>query len=274
MVEDKKFNMRMMQIHSVDHCNYSCKGCSHSSDIAPKKFFTYDEYMPHLEKLSEYVTAERIDITGGEPFLNKKNLLGLIKGVRSSGITETVEVATNAFWLRNWERYSEILENIDQFYITYHPEQKIPPKEIRERTDMLQEKFKLNFIYIYVPKWFNEVEFFDEPKQRDHCKFCPQLMANGTVAKCNIIGYTKFNGFNTTKKFEELKHQGVYNIYSGNAKTFAEWHDNLFEVCNYCGFYDEQDKIKPELRIPHNVHLTEEEVNILKKEKPRKGILG
>jgi len=52
MVENKKFNMRMLQIHSVDHCNYSCKGCSHASDIAPKKFFKYEEYMPHLEKLA------------------------------------------------------------------------------------------------------------------------------------------------------------------------------------------------------------------------------
>ena len=273
-MNSEKFHMRMMQIHSVDHCNFSCKGCSHSSDIAPKKFFKYEEYMPHLEKLSEYVSAERIDITGGEPFLNKKNLIGLIRGVRSTGITKTVEVATNGFWLRNWERYSEILENIDQFYITYHPEQKIPPHEIREITDMLQKKFNLNFIYIYVPKWFNEVEFFEKPKARDHCKFCPQLMNNGTVAKCNIIGYSKFNGFKTTKPFEDLKHQGVYDIYSGNAETFSKWHDNLFEVCNYCGFYDEQDKIKPELRIPHNINLTEQEINILKKEKPRKGILG
>ena len=32
--------------------------------------------------------------------------------------------------------------------------------------------------------------------------------------------------------------------------------------------------IKPELRIPHNINLTEQEINILKKEKPRKGILG
>ena len=56
----------MMQIHSVDHCNFSCKGCSHSSDIAPKKFFTFEDYKPHLEKLSEYTTAERIDVTGGE----------------------------------------------------------------------------------------------------------------------------------------------------------------------------------------------------------------
>ena len=99
-------------------------------------------------------------------------------------------------------------------------------------------------------------------------------MANGTVAKCNIIAYSKFNGFKTTKQFENLKHQGVYDINSGNAETFAKWHDNLFEVCNYCGFYDEQDKIKPELRIPHNINLTEQEINILKKEKPRKGILG
>ena len=52
----------------------------------------------HLEKLSEYVSAERVDITGGEPFLNRKNLLGLIKGVRSSGITDTIEVATNGFY--------------------------------------------------------------------------------------------------------------------------------------------------------------------------------
>jgi molybdenum cofactor biosynthesis enzyme MoaA len=46
---------------------------------------------------AEYVTAERVDITGGEPFLNKKNLIDLIKGVKSTGITKTIEVATNGF---------------------------------------------------------------------------------------------------------------------------------------------------------------------------------
>ena len=274
MVNNDKFHMRMMQIHSVDHCNYSCAGCSHASPIAPRKFYKYEEYMPHLEKLSEYATAERIDITGGEPFLNKRNLLGLIQGVRSTGITDVIEVATNGFWLKRWERYAEILEHIDQFHITYHPEQHIPPKEIRDITDMLEEKFNMNHIYIYVPIWFNEVEFFEKPVPRDHCKFCPQLMPNGTVAKCNIIGYSKFHGFNTTKPFDVLKHHGVYDIHTGDKESFAHWHDNLHLACDFCGFYDEQDKIKDEFKIPHNVHLTEEEINIMKKEAPREGLLG
>lgn len=274
MAENKKFKMRLLQIHSVDHCNYSCSGCSHSSDIAPKKFFKYEEYMPHLEKLAEYTTAERVDITGGEPFLNKKNLLGLIKGVRSTGITDTIEVASNGFWLREWEKYADILEHINQFHVTYHPEQNIPPKEIREITDMLEKKFNMNHIYIYVPKWFNEVEFFEKPVARDYCKFCPQLMANGTVAKCNIIGYSKFNGFKTTKPFDNLKHHGVYNIHTGDSESFAHWHDNLHLACNFCGFYDEQDKIKPELRIPHNIDLSKEDIQVMTKIKPRKGLLG
>ena len=271
MVKEKA-EIRLLQIHSVDHCNYACVGCSHASPVAPKKFFSWDQYQPHLDKLAEYALVERIDITGGEPFLNKKNLLGLIQGVRSSGITKTIEVATNGYWLRDWEKYQEILENIDQFHISYHDEQHIPPQEIRDLTDMLEEKFQYNHIYIYVPQFFSEVEFFEEVVHRDYCKYCPQLLSTGVVAKCNIIGYSKFHGFNTTAPFEALKHEGIYDIHKGDAVSFQHWHDKLHLCCDFCGFYDEQDKIKT--KIPHNVNLTRVDIEIMKKEPPREGILG
>ena len=248
-----KHTIRLLQIHATDCCNFSCEGCSHAAPAASKRFYSFDEYRPHLEKLSEYASFDHITITGGEAFLHK-NLIEFVRGVRAvMGGEQFVQIDTNGFWLKDWQSYEEVLKELSFLRVTYHPQQRIPAKEMEEITETLELKFGYG-MPLHFPSHFCEPIFYDTPVTRHYCKFCLQLMTDGRVCKCNIIAYSKFHGFQTTEPFERLKHEGFYDIHSGDAASFARWCDCLHSCCDYCGFTDtpsEKDAI-----IPHNASTT------------------
>jgi len=212
--------------------------------VAQKRFYSYKEYQPHLEKLSEYVSVKVVTLTGGEAFLNK-NLLQLAQGVRSSGVlskSSILQIDSNGFWLRDWEKHVEILENIDLLRITRHPEQTIPEKEVDEILNQIGKKYCRTFNED-PPERFAKVIFYDDPVPRKKCKFCLQLTADGYVSKCHLIPYPHKN---TTKSFDDLKHEGLYDIHFGNVDSFERWHTVLHPCCDFCGFLNGRDK-----GIPH-----------------------
>lgn len=242
----EKCHTRLLQLHSVDHCNYTCLECSAAAPAAKKCFYSYEDYRPHLEKLSEYVDSYVVTISGGEAFLNK-NLLQLAQGVRSSGILEKkgsiLQVDSNGFWFRDWEKYVEILDFIDLLRFTIHPEQNIPKQEIDDIVNKIRNHCRV--IGGGKPRVFCKVIFFDDPIPRKDCKFCLQVLADGHVAKCNIIPYPH----EVTKSFDDLKHEGLYDIHSGDAKSFEKWHTRLHPCCDFCGF---DDRIKyAKHKVPH-----------------------
>lgn len=54
------------------HCNMNCKGCLSFSPVAEEEFYSYEELAKDLSRLKEMnVPLTRIQLAGGEPFLNK-----------------------------------------------------------------------------------------------------------------------------------------------------------------------------------------------------------
>ncbi|MCX4320994.1 MAG: radical SAM protein, partial [Lachnospiraceae bacterium] len=76
-----------LQYHIADHCNLNCVSCSHfSSLVEGERFIDSEEVKQDLTKLKRLVKhVERIDILGGEPFLNKdwKKFVEITRGIFS-----------------------------------------------------------------------------------------------------------------------------------------------------------------------------------------------
>jgi hypothetical protein len=70
-VAGSKPHLSYLELHLADHCNLNCKGCSHFSPIAEKRFADLNEHerdMKQLQKL--FSTIHKIVLMGGEPLLN------------------------------------------------------------------------------------------------------------------------------------------------------------------------------------------------------------
>nr|WP_107909003.1 4Fe-4S cluster-binding domain-containing protein [Streptomyces chartreusis] len=92
--DGKVFNPESLEVNAVQHCNLSCRTCSHLSPALAKSEIAPAALFDDLSALACSYTAKNVKILGGEPLLHS-NLVGLIEAVRASGVTETVTVCTN-----------------------------------------------------------------------------------------------------------------------------------------------------------------------------------
>src|SRR5581483_7503395 len=93
--------------------------CAHSSPWLPKRFLTPAELARDLAALRGLVHAERLDVLGGEPFLNPQ-LLELLALVREHGVASEIRVVSNGQLLsRIDERFWAMADGLD---ITFYPD--------------------------------------------------------------------------------------------------------------------------------------------------------
>ena len=69
-----RFDLGWFELHAVDHCNLSCKGCSHFAPFSTqhsKKEYAASDYMPIIDDMiRRNVVFDTIKVIGGEPFLH------------------------------------------------------------------------------------------------------------------------------------------------------------------------------------------------------------
>ena len=264
-LEGGKYKIRKLQVHVVDHCNLSCAGCSHGSPFAPKKFYRWADYAPWVEQLSAYAYTTTIDLTGGECFLNP-HLAELVKGFKQCVWKPIVCVATNAFWIDNYDKYADVLTGIDTMFVTAHPPLGKTKADLNRLLAPIGKKY--NFKFLVVAHDFVQISLRSTPKKRTYCKFCPQLLANGQVAKCQIIAYQQWLP-EMTKAFMTRSSQGLYDITTGNYKTMYKWYtggkykNGLHKVCDYCDFNPGDDNWAHQDRHGHSP-LTKSQKDIVK----------
>ena len=68
-----------LEIHVSNHCNLSCRGCSHISPLEKKEFLNEENMYLVLKKLSSVLHCKVIRLLGGEPTLNSnlENIVSL-----------------------------------------------------------------------------------------------------------------------------------------------------------------------------------------------------
>jgi hypothetical protein len=66
-----KPHLSYLELHLADHCNLNCKGCSHFSPLAEKRFADLNEHKRDMKQLLKlFSTIDKIVLMGGEPLLN------------------------------------------------------------------------------------------------------------------------------------------------------------------------------------------------------------
>jgi organic radical activating enzyme len=116
-VEGRIHNIKC-EINVAEHCNLSCRGCSHLSPVVPKAFVDPAEVLADLTTLARHYRVDVVRLLGGEPLLHP-DLLAVIAAVRASGIGEQVCVVTNGLLLLRME--PAFWQAVDRVDISMYP---------------------------------------------------------------------------------------------------------------------------------------------------------
>jgi molybdenum cofactor biosynthesis enzyme MoaA len=93
-VVDGRILNRRCEINVAEHCNLSCRACSHLSPVHPKAFADPAVVARDLGALAHSYHAKTVRLLGGEPLLHP-DLPSVIDAVRASRVCETITVVTN-----------------------------------------------------------------------------------------------------------------------------------------------------------------------------------
>jgi len=117
-VVDGRIRNDKCEINVVEHCNLSCKGCSHLSPILPKHFVSPVDISTDLSILARHYRADEVRLVGGEPLLHP-DLPAVAAAVRASGITERVCVVTNGLLLDRMDE--SFWQAVDKVEVSLYP---------------------------------------------------------------------------------------------------------------------------------------------------------
>jgi organic radical activating enzyme len=97
-IVDGRILNRRCEINVAEHCNLSCRSCSHLSPVLSKSFADPDVVARDLTALSRSYHAKVVRLLGGEPLLHP-DLPAVIDAVRRSGACDSIMVVTNGLLL-------------------------------------------------------------------------------------------------------------------------------------------------------------------------------
>ena len=117
-VVDGKIRNSSCEINVVEHCNLSCKGCSHLSPVLPKHFVSPAEVLTSLSILARHYRVDTVRFVGGEPLLHP-DLPGIATAVRASGVTERICVVTNGLLLARMDE--SFWRAVDEVEVSLYP---------------------------------------------------------------------------------------------------------------------------------------------------------
>lgn len=160
IINNKIYNPKACEINVVDHCNLSCRACSHLSPTSVKHFEDPDKIFDSCSILGKYYCPKYIKLIGGEPLLHP-NLIQVIDAIRRSGISNYIQVVTNGQLLT---KMSDLFwQNIDAISISLYPGGEISSDNLKEFTQKARF-YNVDFQYFYFD---NFRESYSEVGTRD-----------------------------------------------------------------------------------------------------------
>ncbi len=121
-IVDGRILNRRCEINVAEHCNLSCRGCTHLSPVMPKSFVDPATVFRNLRALSLSYHAKVVRLLGGEPLLHP-DLLSVIDAVRRSGVCDSISLTTNGLLLPRMT--GEFWSAIDVVEVSLYPKRSI-----------------------------------------------------------------------------------------------------------------------------------------------------
>lgn len=160
IINEKIYNHKACELNIVEHCNLSCRACSHLSPILPKHFVTPKQVFSDCSTLAKYYHSKYLKIIGGEPLLHP-NLIQVIDAIRSSGISEIIQVVTNGQLL---PKILDIFwQKVDEVSISIYPGKEFSSDDLEK----VEHQAKLHNVVIEYLYFDNFRESYSELGTRD-----------------------------------------------------------------------------------------------------------
>lgn len=260
-------NCYMIDIHIANACNLMCDGCNHWSNYGFEEIFSLKTLHEWAEPWSKILAPERINLLGGEPFLNKQ-CKDIIYDYRLLFPNSTLKLFTNGFLLSKQDWLINTLKTTKcTLVISMHSNEKRYLKKFRKELSWLHNfgnltfkkktwfrtLFDLDGIEIeirdnskhwyrtYKGNGFNAKPYADKNPRKswENCvsKYSVQLY-NRNLFKCGTIAY--LNDFLQKYNLVEDEDWNKYTKYKGispdsKLEDIKKFFTNEEEwICNMC----------------------------------------
>jgi cyclic pyranopterin phosphate synthase len=160
-----RIQAQKLEYNLVDHCNLSCRECSHLSPFLRAHALPLQTFTRDLTRLAQVYRVQRLRFVGGEPLLND-DICDFVAAARASGIAHDIEVVSNGVLL---ERVSdELLDGIDSLAVSLYPD-KHPGEELLANTRSRCEKSGVRMRVEHIDRFrkTQTVVPIDDPKLLD-----------------------------------------------------------------------------------------------------------
>jgi cyclic pyranopterin phosphate synthase len=117
-----------LEYNLVDHCNLSCRECSHLSPYVRKNALPFEIFARDLAAVASVFRVRRFRFVGGEPLLNK-DILRFVAATRASGIAPRIEIASNGVLVPRAP--DELFDAIDSLSLSIYPSAPCAPDALR-----------------------------------------------------------------------------------------------------------------------------------------------
>ena len=236
----KQSYLKYFEVNICDHCDITCKGCSHFSPIAEKRAVPLEVVQNDLRRISE-LTAQNVDefhILGGEPLLHPE-LTEILLTARELFPNTIISLVTNGVLLLKQDEifWNVCKDNRITIEVTKYPINLDYPKIIQ----IVEEKgiaFKFHSYTGKAVKTMTKVPLDIEGRQNEKVSFQNCVLANRWIALMDGKMYTcqiAPNAFHFNKKFGtkmELEDIDYIDIYK--AKDIEEILSFLYTPKPFC----------------------------------------
>lgn len=224
------------------HCNINCSSCNMFSPLCEKEFYTLENIKKDLGKIKEIdLKLDRINITGGEPFLNPE-LLEILFCIRTLYPKLKIDVYTNGLPIMNYtDEQFELLKKCNtEIQVTEYGISDEKLKFVYNKFEEFNISYRVDF-FEDSKLFFKKPIDFDRkaaPYEFINCQyytFCFSLFVfNGILYKCAMaLNAQNINRYSDKKL--ELTDKDYLNL--DDVKSPEQIHDfwrSRLPMCSYC----------------------------------------
>jgi len=237
----KKRRFLNLELHLADHCNLSCKGCSHFSPLAKEKFIDINVFRRDCKRIADLTDhhVERIRFMGGEPLLDQ-NKIDVLNIARENFPDTSLSLVTNGILLP--QQTNEFWKTCQQKNIQIEISN-YPVKINRKKINILSTEHHVKVVWlntnVKLHWWKMKLDVNGFQDKNKNFRFCLQSNYNtnlyeGKLYPCPTIAYIHHLNHYFDEKFVVTENDYI-DIYQ--AKSIDEIHDYLSKpvpFCKYC----------------------------------------
>lgn len=224
------------------HCNVNCASCNMFSPLCEREFYSLESVKKDLLKFKEMdFYLEKINVSGGEPFLNPE-AVDILQCIRDMFPDVRIDVYTNGIPFMSFTeeqleglRLSGVNIQITEYEVSIHKMQ-----DIYDKLDQAELSYKVD-VYDSVKKFYiKPIDFRGNVNEYDYidCQyytFCFSLfLFNGKAYKCPMtMNVDAINNYSENKLEISPEDYLVLSQVESSQQIYDFWKSRL-PMCRYC----------------------------------------